>query len=162
MIISGLSSQGPTSGLFGVRSQRERSVLQSTKLKRIGNLKNILIPDMELQSLELAQLVFSLAFGPVFPCYFIFPKFCKGYVYPVTLCIGSMWSSCCFVAFLLLYSKGDQSHLITGISDKILKFRLLSKFETVLDNGDFWSWPECIFALWNNYTSLRARKFERK
>jgi hypothetical protein len=36
-------------------------VLQSTKLKGVGELKSILTSDMEMKSLEFAQLVFSLA-----------------------------------------------------------------------------------------------------
>lgn len=36
-------------------------MLESTKLNGIGNQKSILISDMELQSLEFAQLVFVLA-----------------------------------------------------------------------------------------------------
>ncbi|CAO2634474.1 hypothetical protein LEMLEM_LOCUS22679 [Lemmus lemmus] len=41
-------------------STRERSVLLSTKLNRIGGLKSILTSDMEMQSLEFDQLVFGL------------------------------------------------------------------------------------------------------
>ena len=36
-------------------------MLQSTKLNGVGDLKSILTSDMEMQSLEFAQLVFSLA-----------------------------------------------------------------------------------------------------
>ena len=39
---------------------RERSTLQSTKLKGAGKLKSTLKKDMEMQSLEFVQLVFSL------------------------------------------------------------------------------------------------------
>ena len=39
-------------------SPRERSVLLSTEVKRVGDLK---ISDMEMQSLEFAQLGFGLA-----------------------------------------------------------------------------------------------------
>ena len=42
-------------------SPRERSVLQSTKLKGVGDLKSILTPDLEMQSVKFAQLVFGLA-----------------------------------------------------------------------------------------------------
>ena len=46
-------------------------MLQSTKLKGIGDLKSVLTSDMELQSLEFAQLVFGLVlvqyFLTVFP-----------------------------------------------------------------------------------------------
>ena len=45
----------------GVEPAQEREVLQSTKLKGVGDLKNALTSDMEMQSLEFAQLVFSLA-----------------------------------------------------------------------------------------------------
>jgi hypothetical protein len=40
---------------------KERTVLQSTKLKGIGDPKSILISEMEFKRLELAQLFFSLA-----------------------------------------------------------------------------------------------------
>ena len=36
-------------------------MLQSIKLKGVGDLKNVLTSDMEIQSLEFAQLVFILA-----------------------------------------------------------------------------------------------------
>ena len=42
-------------------SQRERSLLQSTKMKVVGNLKRTMVLDMEMQSLEFAQLVTCLA-----------------------------------------------------------------------------------------------------
>jgi hypothetical protein len=42
-------------------SPGERSVVQSIKLKEVGNLKSTLTSDMEVQSLEFARLVFSLA-----------------------------------------------------------------------------------------------------
>jgi hypothetical protein len=35
-------------------------VLQSTKLKEVGDLKSVLTSDMEAESLEFAQLVFGL------------------------------------------------------------------------------------------------------
>ena len=48
--------------LTGTRiSPRERSVLQSTKLKGVGDLKSILTSGMEMQGLEFAQLVSVLA-----------------------------------------------------------------------------------------------------
>jgi hypothetical protein len=37
-------------------------MLQSSKQKRVGDLMNTLISDMEMQSLEFAQLGFGLAF----------------------------------------------------------------------------------------------------
>ena len=42
-------------------SPRERNMMQSTKLKGVGDLKNILSSDMEMQNLEFAQLVFGLS-----------------------------------------------------------------------------------------------------
>ena len=42
-------------------SPRERSVLWSTKLNRVGDLKSILISDMGMQSLEFALLILGLA-----------------------------------------------------------------------------------------------------
>lgn len=41
-------------------SPREKSVLQSTNLKRSGDLKSTLISDIEMLSLEFASLVFGL------------------------------------------------------------------------------------------------------
>lgn len=46
---------------------RERSVLQSTKLKGVEDLKNILTSDMGMKCLEFIQLVFLLALE----CYFL-------------------------------------------------------------------------------------------
>jgi hypothetical protein len=43
------------------KSPRERPVLQSTKIKGLGDLKSALTSDMEVQSLEFAQLDFGLA-----------------------------------------------------------------------------------------------------
>ncbi|KAL6033305.1 hypothetical protein STEG23_014953, partial [Scotinomys teguina] len=45
----------------GVEPAQERSVLQSTKLKEIGDLKSISTLDMEMQNLQFAQLAFGLA-----------------------------------------------------------------------------------------------------
>ena len=42
-------------------SPRERSMLQSTKLKGVRDLKGVLISDVEIQCLEFAPLVFGLA-----------------------------------------------------------------------------------------------------
>ena len=54
-------------------------MLQSTKLKGVGDLKSTLTSDMEMQSLEFAQLVFGLALVQ----YFLTMTFCN--VYPVML-----------------------------------------------------------------------------
>jgi hypothetical protein len=45
----------------GTSLREKENVLQSTKMKRIGDLKNTLTSSMEMQSLESAQTVFSLA-----------------------------------------------------------------------------------------------------
>ena len=42
-------------------SPRERSTVQSIKLKGAGHLERVLTSDMKIQCLEFAQLVFSLA-----------------------------------------------------------------------------------------------------
>ena len=70
-------------------SPRERSVLQSTKLKGVGDLKRVLTSDMEMQSL-VSPDGFQSCFGPVFPHYAPFPMFWNGDVYPVPLYVGSM------------------------------------------------------------------------
>jgi hypothetical protein len=46
-------------------NQRERNVLQSTKLKGIGNLKGVSTSDMEMKSLEFAQLTLVLFWSHV-------------------------------------------------------------------------------------------------
>ena len=56
-------------------SPRERSVLQSTKLKGVGDLRSILTSDMEMQSLEFAQPVFSLALAQHFLAILPFLRF---------------------------------------------------------------------------------------
>ena len=43
-------------------SPGERSMLQSAKLKRVGDLKMVLTSDMEIQSLKFSRLVFGFAF----------------------------------------------------------------------------------------------------
>ena len=54
-------------------SPGERSVQQSTKLKGVGDLKSALTSDMEMQSLEYAQLA---CFGPIFPYHDILEWLC--------------------------------------------------------------------------------------
>ena len=44
-------------------SPRERSVLQSTKMKGVRDLKSVLTSNMEMQRSEFAELVFSPVFG---------------------------------------------------------------------------------------------------
>ena len=62
--------------LIGKRtSPRERSVLQSSKLKGVGT------SDMEMQGLEFAQLVFCLALVQ----YFLTMTFWNGNIYSVML-----------------------------------------------------------------------------
>jgi hypothetical protein len=53
-------------------SPRARSVLQSTKMKGVGVLKNALTSDMEIKS-GVCPAGFSSCFGPVFPYYALFP-----------------------------------------------------------------------------------------
>ena len=63
------------------KSSIERSVLQSTKMEEVGDLKSIFTLDMEMQSLEFAQLVFGLALVQYFPNM----MFWNDNVYPVLL-----------------------------------------------------------------------------
>ena len=51
---------------------RERSVLQSTKLKGVGDLKSALTSDMEKQSLECVLLVLGLALFTMLPPFLTF------------------------------------------------------------------------------------------
>ena len=55
-------------------SPGERSVLASTKLKGVGDLKNILTSDVEMQSLEFPAGFWSCV-GAIFPRYASFPMF---------------------------------------------------------------------------------------
>ena len=54
------TSQGSLITRCGTRP-RERSVLQSTNLKGVRELKSVLMSDVEVQSLKFTLLVFSLA-----------------------------------------------------------------------------------------------------
>ena len=56
-------------------------MLQSVKMKRAGEMKSALILDMEIQSLEIAPLVFGLTLVQ----YFLTMTFWNGNVYPVML-----------------------------------------------------------------------------
>ena len=68
--------------LTGCRTKpRERSLLQSTKMKGVGDLKSTLISEVEMQCLEFAQLVCGLASVQ----YFLTMTFWNGNVYPVIL-----------------------------------------------------------------------------
>ncbi|EGW10137.1 hypothetical protein I79_024307 [Cricetulus griseus] len=58
--------------LTGVEPVQERSVLQSMKLKGVGDLKSILTTDTEMQSLEFTQLIFGLSLIPYFLIMFPF------------------------------------------------------------------------------------------
>ena len=57
---------------------RERSVLQSTKLKGVENVESILTSQMEMQSLEFAQLLFNLSLVQYFLN--MLPSLCFGTV----------------------------------------------------------------------------------
>ena len=59
-------------------SRRERLVLQPTELEGVGDLKSILPSDMEMQSVEFAQLVFSPAMVQSFLT--VLPSLCFGTV----------------------------------------------------------------------------------
>ena len=48
---------------------RERSVLQSTKLKGVGDLKSVSTSDIKMQSLDFFLAGFLSCFGLVFPHY---------------------------------------------------------------------------------------------
>lgn len=77
-------------------SPRERSVLQSTELKGVGDLKSVLTSDMEMQSLEFSQLGFGLALVQYFLT--MLPSLCFGMVMYIHISyVGSMWS-----AFILI------------------------------------------------------------
>lgn len=50
-------------------------MLQSTKLKRVGDVKSTLTSDMKLQNLEFAQLAFSLSLVQYFLAMLLFLNF---------------------------------------------------------------------------------------
>ena len=64
-------------------SPQEVSVLQSTKMKGVGKHKGALTSDMEMQSLEFAQMVFSLVSIQYFLTLLVPPTF--GMVYRMSL-----------------------------------------------------------------------------
>ena len=67
-------------------SPRKMSLLQSTKIKGVGDLKRALTSDTEIQSLDFAQLVFCLASVQ----YFLTMMFSKD---NISCDVGNMWSS---------------------------------------------------------------------
>jgi hypothetical protein len=64
-------------------------MLQSPKLKEVRDLKSAQTPDMEMQSLEFAYLVFSLGWVQRFLTCSL-PPFWNDNVCPVSLFSGSM------------------------------------------------------------------------
>jgi hypothetical protein len=114
-------------------------VLQSSEMKGFGDLRSVLTSDMEMQSLEFAQLVFSLAFIQ--------------YFLTVPLSSTLEWS-CVFIVCwkyvicsLILILWGIKVKRLPWVSEETLNFKLLNIVETLTDYGDFLSWTDCIFAL---------------
>ena len=68
---------------------RERSVLQSTKLEGVGDLKSALTSDMEMLGVEFSLLVFSLALAQYFPLCSLFSH-SEWDASPVPLYVGGM------------------------------------------------------------------------
>lgn len=75
---------------------QERSMLQATKQKGVGDLKNASTSDMESAEFGVCPSGFWSCFGPVSPYYSPFPPFWNGSVYPGPLYIQSMWSAFSF------------------------------------------------------------------
>lgn len=73
-------------------------MLQSTKLKGVGDLKSALTSDMEMLSLEFAQLVFSLALVQYFLTVLLFLCFIT---VMYTLCHYML--EVCDLAFLFIF-----------------------------------------------------------
>ena len=71
-------------------NEPQRSMLHSTKMKGVGDLKRVLTSDVEMQSLEFAQLGFGFCVGPEFPHWAPPSCCCNGNVYPVPLCVENM------------------------------------------------------------------------
>lgn len=59
----------------------------------------------------------------------------------------------------LLFDFGVTGVGVKGWPGVSAKIRTLSSVETVKDYGWFWSWVECIFALWYGYASIGAREW---
>lgn len=85
------TSQRKLPASCGTRS-RERYVLQSMKLKEVGDLNSVLISYIKMEILEFTLLGFCLAI----PHYASFLPFQNGNGYSVTLYARSMWSSFLF------------------------------------------------------------------
>ena len=80
-------SQGSLLTGYGTRP-RDRSVVLSTNLKGVGELKRALTSDMDMQALASSTL---LVFSPVFPHYLSFPPFQNdNKIHSVPLSVGSM------------------------------------------------------------------------
>ena len=94
---------------------RERNVLQTTKLNIVEDLKSFLASDMEMQSLEFAQLVFSLAFVQVHFCYVSFPEF-----YNYNVCPAPSYMEGFDLHFLVLIFTGRLELRDCHASQKIL------------------------------------------
>jgi hypothetical protein len=69
--------------------KKERCVSVSKAAKGVGDLKNSLTSDTEMQSVAFPSWFWS-CFGPVFPHYAPFSLFWKDNVHPMPLYVGSM------------------------------------------------------------------------
>jgi hypothetical protein len=93
-----LNSQGQLLTGRNRTSPGERNLLQSTKMKGVGDLKTALRSGLEMQSLEFAQLAFGFALVQ----YFLNVTFWDGNVYPVILEV-------CDLFYFYFYFIGDYS-----------------------------------------------------
>lgn len=118
-------------------SWTERNVLQSTKLKGCGGLKNTLTWDLEVGNLEFSLPVFSLA---LVKCFLIVLHFLPFELVVHVLCRCVLQT--CDLSFVS-YFPGDYSKEIAMSLWR--NIGLLNSVETMLDYGDFWNLTECIF-----------------
>lgn len=108
---------------------RKKCGVVKKKLKVTGELKSALTSAMEMQSMEFAQLVFSLVLIQYFLTVLLF-----GMVMYI-LC-HYMLEVC---NFLFWFLQGIDCMMIALILEETLKFKLLN-----IDYVDFWSWYERI------------------
>jgi hypothetical protein len=67
-------------------SIRERSVLQSIKMKGVGDLKSVLTSDMERQNLEFALMFFSILWSSIFSLCSLFSLLEQLYISRAIIC----------------------------------------------------------------------------
>lgn len=120
----------------GHRSRwRERSMLQSAKMKGFRVLKSMLSSGMEMQSFKSELLVFHLAL----------------YFLTMLPFLSSLWEWWCIFCAILHWKYVIcfwilQASLVKRVKET-LNFVLLKSVKTLINYGDFWSWTGYSFTL---------------